>query len=126
MEELQKEVAIEGVELVFTALLLYPFQAIGEIAGITIEQSGRLRIKKTLALDEIDKHQAIEHQRGIPFSVSLRSDTVYEIQEGCVFKLETIVEFFGDALNIESPGYAPGYLGHMYFVFFVNGNSQYL
>src|SRR5438477_12906609 len=71
MEELDEKVAIESVELIFSTLLLQPFQTIGEIIGIAIELPRGLCIQETFTLDKIDEHQAVEHQRGIPLATSL-------------------------------------------------------
>src|SRR5450759_663336 len=102
MEEFQQEITIEGLELVGLMLLLsHRCQAIGEIVGVAIQGVLRLRSEEALALDEIDEHQAVKHQRGIPFTVALRGDALDTVQESRVFELETIIEFLCDALDIE-------------------------
>ena len=86
IKEFHQEITIEGLELI--RILLFPpnkLQAMSEIVGITIERVWGLRIEETFALDEIDEHQAVKHQRGVPFAVALRGDAGDKLQEGRVF-----------------------------------------
>src|SRR6266699_3446630 len=101
MEEPEQEIAVEGMKCVFPMLLLHHLQAVGEIIRVTVECAWSLCIDEALPLDEVDKHQAVEHQRRVPLAVRLGGDTLDEFQEGGVFDLETIIEFPGDALHIE-------------------------
>jgi len=61
---------------------------------------------EALSLDEVDKHQAVKHQRRVPLVIGLGSDTLNEFQERSVFDLETIIELLGDAFNIEDFAHA--------------------
>ena len=94
VEQFDEEIAIEGIELVEAMLLTHEIQPRAKIVAVVIQ--------KSLVLDKIDKHQAVEHDRGIPFGVALDRDAVGEgLEERRVFFLELVVEFFGDALDIE-------------------------
>src|SRR2546430_2752209 len=89
------------MERILPMLLLRHLQAIREIIRVTIELARFLCIEEALSLDEVDKHQAVEHQRRVPLAVRLGGDALDEFQEGGMLDLETIIEFPGDALHIE-------------------------
>src|SRR6266699_1854827 len=108
MEEPEQEIAVEGMERVFPMLLLHHLQAVGEIIRITIKCARFLCIEEALSLDEVDKHQAVEHQRRVPLAVRLGADALDEFQEGGVLDLETIIEFPGDAFDIKGFTYPSG------------------
>src|SRR5258708_32245043 len=97
VEEFQQEVAIEAMELVLAAFLLHAPQAVREIIGIAIEPARQLRIEEALALDEVDEHQAVEHERGIPLAVSLHLNPLDKLQERSMFQFEAVVELSGHA-----------------------------
>lgn len=101
MEEPEQEIAIEGVKRILPILLLHHLQAVGEIIRVTVEYAWSLCIEEALSLDEVDKHQAVEHQRGVPLAVRLGGDALDEFQEGSMLDLETIIEFLGDAFDIK-------------------------
>ena len=117
MEELQQEIAVEGVELILSPFLLHETQPVGEIVGIAIEPARCFCVQEALALDEIDEHQAVEHERGIPLAISLRVNPTDEIQERSMFAFEAVIELLRDALDIESFCHAPGHLGHLQALF---------
>ncbi len=124
MKQSQQEIPVESVELVLLLLLSHRLQAICEIVAVAIERKWRFCIEEALALDEIDEHQAVQHQRGIPFAVALRGDAGDELQESRVFKFEPIIEFLCDALNIESLCDAPHHFQRAQLIFFIDGNDQ--
>ncbi len=64
-----------------------------QVVGVAVE--------KALLLNEVDEHQAVEHQRRVPFKVRRRLDALDELHEGGVFGLETFVEFLGDFIDVE-------------------------
>src|SRR5229473_5006594 len=101
MEKPEQEVAVEGMKCILPMLLLHHLQAAGEIIWVTIKCAWSLCIEEALSLDEVDKHQAVEHQRGVPLAVRLGGDPLDEFQEGGMLDLETIIEFPGDAFHIE-------------------------
>src|SRR6266487_5239638 len=108
MEKPEQEIAVEGMKCVFPMLLLRHSQVVGEIVVVTVECAGFLCVEEALSLDEVDKHQAVEHQRRVPLAVGLGGDTLDEFQEGGMLDLETIIEFPGDALHIEGFTYSSG------------------
>src|SRR6266581_4025186 len=124
MEELEQEVAVEGMELVVAPFLLHAFESAGEVVGIAIELTWCPCIQETLALDEIDKHQAIEHERSIPLTIGLCCNSPNETQECGVFAFKPIVELLRHALDVESPCHAPGHLGHLQALFLVQPDGQ--
>src|SRR6266568_4360496 len=95
MKELQQEIAIEGVEVVLTPFLLYTPQPAGAVVGIAIELTWCPCVQEALAQDEVDKQEAVEHERGVPFSVSLCLNPADEAQECGVFALEAVIELLG-------------------------------
>src|SRR5260370_31249645 len=101
MEKPEQEVAVEGMKRILPILLLRHLQAVREIIRVAVECAWSLCIEEALSLDEVDKHQAVEHQRGVPLAVGLGGDTLDEFQEGGVLDLETIIEFLGDAFDIK-------------------------
>jgi len=94
MEQPEKEVAVKCIKLVLALFLLASVQAIAEIIMVPI--------KKALALDEIDEHQAIEHDRRIPFAIGHFTDSVNEFQEGFTVCVKITVECLGDTLDVEA------------------------
>ena len=64
LEELHEEALVERLkELIFASLLLTPCQLVSQIIDIAIE--------KSLLLNEIAKHQSVEHHRGIPLLIAI-------------------------------------------------------
>src|SRR6266700_1794506 len=124
MEELQQEIAVEGMELVLSPFLLHAPQPVGEIIGVAIEPARRLCVQEALALDEVDKHQAVEHERGIPLAVSLCVNALNKCQKRGEFAFEAVIEFPGHALDIKGSCHAPGYLRHMHALFLFQPDGQ--
>ena len=93
MEQPQQEVAVEGEEFPLALALLDHPEAILEVICVPVQ--------KTLALDEVDEHQPVEHERGIPLSVTLVGDALDELQERRVLSLEMVVEASGDTVTVK-------------------------
>jgi hypothetical protein len=66
----------------------------------TIKQVIRVTCKKALLLDEIKKHQTVQHERGIPLTITPISNTPYTEEKLAVLLLEEQIEFFRDLLHI--------------------------
>ena len=111
VEQAQQEVAVEGVELVLALFLLAAAQAVAEVVAVAVE--------KALALDEIDEHQAVEHDRGIPFPVGALGDAVDELEEGRMLLLEPVVEALGHALHVQAGPHPARDVGQRECFFFV-------
>jgi len=94
MKKPKKKIAIKWEKFPFAFAFPDHFQAVFKIIGIFIQ--------KTFPLDKIDEHEAIEHQRGIPFSVPLLRNSLNKSEEGTVLCFEMIVESFGDCISIKS------------------------
>ena len=67
-------------------------------------------VEKALALDEIDEHQAVEHDGRIPFVVGDFGDAIDEFQKRGVLLLKNFVEPFGDALHVKPGAGAAGHI----------------
>src|SRR5712692_492851 len=89
---------IEVQEVAIAAALLDSSQTIAQIVFIVVQ--------KALFLDKVDKHQAVEHQRCIPFAISFNGDTLNEPQECGMFGLEAIIETSRDTFNIKGSTHA--------------------
>jgi hypothetical protein len=68
VEQPQQEIAVEGEEFPLALTLLDHLKAILEIVCVPVQ--------KAFALDKVDEHQPVEHERGVPFSVTLIGDTL--------------------------------------------------
>ncbi len=126
VKELQQEVAVEGMELVFAPFLPHAFESAGEVVGIAIELTWCLCIQEALALDEIDEHQTVEHEGGIPLAISLCDDPIDEVQKRGMFAFETVIELLRHALDVEGPCHAPGHLGHLQALFLFQPDGEIL
>ena len=60
-----------------------------------------IAIKESFLLNEIDEHQPVEHERGIPLPVGINRNALDELQEVRVFLLELVVELLGDLVAVE-------------------------
>jgi len=58
-------------------------------------------IEKEFALQEVDEHQAVEQDRGIPLLVALVVNAFDEFQKSKVLLLKLDIELFGNALYIQ-------------------------
>ena len=81
-----------------------------EIVGIAV--------KKPLLLDEVDKHQPIEHDRDIRLSCLYIGDAVEELKEGFVFLFEAFIKTFGDRCHVKGGTDASRHIndGHAFFL----------
>ena len=111
VEQAEQEVTVKCVELVLPVLLLATAEAVAEVIGIGVEEA--------LALDEIDEHQAIEHDGRIPFGVGHLADAVNEVEEGFAVGVEVAIERFGDTLDVERSAGTPGHRDGGQFTFFL-------
>jgi hypothetical protein len=58
MKQAAQEQTIEGMKVAFAGLLTYKLHTVGQIILVAVEEA--------FLLDEVNKHQAVEHQRGVP------------------------------------------------------------
>ena len=93
MEKSQQEVAVEGIEAVLTLFPLTLSQAVAQIVPFAVQEP--------LPLHEVDEHQAVQHEGGVPFLVRQIGDAVDETQEGFVLLGELFKEALSDAFDIE-------------------------
>src|ERR1051326_4218003 len=105
MKEPEQEIAVETMKLVFSLLLPDPSQSVGEIIRIAIKPTLNSRIQEAFALDKVDEHEAIEHERGIPLPVSQDSNPLNELEKGGMFQLEPVEELLGHPLHVEGSGH---------------------
>ena len=116
MKKPQEEVAIEAEEFPFSFPLLDCSQPVPQVIRVTVE--------KSLALDEIDEHQAVEHERGIPFFVSLLGDALDEFEKCRVLLLEVVVELLCDLVAVEGVSQAEYDTGKGKPFFFAQGKGD--
>src|SRR3989338_7717214 len=88
----EEKVSVEGIEFVFALLFLRSFKPVSQIVLVIIQ--------KSFSLYEVDKHEAIQHQRGIPLPVHLVCNAFDKLQKCGVFLLEAVIKFFGYPLCI--------------------------
>src|SRR5438270_289047 len=82
--EPEQEVAVERVEFVLPAFGLDAMEPVAQVVVIAVEEA--------FLLNEVNKHQAVEHQRRVPLGIGHAADALDELQEGLVFGLEAVVE----------------------------------
>ena len=58
-------------------------------------------IEKTLALQKVAEHQAIQHERGIPIEQTTVGDAFDEFAERVLLRFELVVETLGDFVAVE-------------------------
>ena len=96
----------------FSLLLILPIlflnfpQAVGKIVSVAIKLARGFGVEEAFALDEVDKHETVEHEGGVPFAIGLFGDAFDEGEEAGVLDFETVIEFFGDALFMEGIAHA--------------------
>jgi hypothetical protein len=100
VKETQKEVSVERVEPVLAMFGTHPIQPVAEVVSVAVEE--------TLPLDEVDEHQAVEHDGGVPLAVGTLGDAGGELEKGRVFLLKSVVEALGDAFYVEAGAGAAG------------------
>src|SRR5436853_7828925 len=77
-----------------------------------------ISIKEAFLLDEVDKHQAVEHARGIAFAVALGLNALDRFKKGFALLLEARVKLLGDAVGAEILPRARGDLAEARFFYF--------
>src|SRR5208337_5177858 len=88
VKEPEKKVTVKAQKLVLPLPLQDHLEAVLKVPSIAIKES--------FLLNEIDEHQPVEHERGIPLPVGIDWDALDELQEAGVFLLELVVELLGD------------------------------
>src|SRR5581483_10459966 len=97
MEKPQEEILVERQELVLAAFALDSAQPVAKVIGIAV--------KETFFLDEIDEHQAVQHQGRVPLRIGRAGDAFNERKELLVFCFEAVVESLSDlALDLAARG----------------------
>ena len=116
VEESQEEIAIERLEFILTPGLLHYRHTVTQVVGIAIE--------KALLLNEVHKHQPIEHKGGVPLEIGISFDALDELEKGSVFSLEALVELLGNFIYIEGGASAASDIHDRYILFFVDTNGN--
>ncbi len=116
MEEAQQKMAVEGKKgrsmlRPYILALLHQTQLDAQVVVVSVQE--------TLFLDEVDEHQAVEHERGIPLTVGFSLDALDELEKGGVFGLEAIVEPPGDTVHIEGLPGTPSHMSNGESLFFL-------
>ncbi len=111
VEQPQQEVAVERQEFVLALGLANELHAVAQVIGVAVEEA--------FLLDEVDEHQAVEHEGRVPLQVGVGLDALDELEEGGVFGLEAFVELLGDLVDIERRAGAAGHFEHVKSSFFL-------
>ena len=99
------------MEVAAALLLAHLFQAVAQVIEVVVE--------KAAFLDEVNEHHPIQHQGGVPFAVCKVLDARDEVQKSSVFFFETVIEFFGDFIDIKGSAYPARNIGNGKIFFFV-------
>src|SRR3954465_12686181 len=99
-EKERQEAAVEEIGPFLTARV----ELAAQIATISA-------IQETLLLEEVDEHQPVEQDGGVPAAVPLAIDPFDAAQEELVLFLEFVVEALGHPLHVERFPQAGGNLG---------------
>ena len=105
-EEGAKEIGVVSISTVALALSEFGSQIV------------RVIIQEAFLLDEVDKHQTVQHHRGVPPFHLLIRNSFKEIEKLVMFRFETVVKSFGDAFHVKGRPNTPGYV-HQCDVFFL-------
>lgn len=89
-----------------------------EVVGVAVEEA--------LFLDEVEEHQAIEGDGGVPAALGVVGQPVQELFEGIQFGFEAVVEASGDALHIEGLADAQGDIGEGELLLFLEADGEVL
>src|SRR6266487_1101787 len=116
MEQPQEEVAVKGKKTILAFLPFHHVEAVTQIISITV--------KKALFLDEGHKHQTIEHERSVPFTVSLRLNSLDELEERCMFALEALIKTLGNTVHIKRGSGSAGDVNDGQMFFFLKTKSD--
>ena len=84
MEQPEQEVAIKAVELVLPMFGFGFAQAIAEIIGVAI--------KEPFSLDEVEEHQPVQHDRRVPFVLTLVWNSSDELEKNFMLRTKLFVE----------------------------------
>ena len=104
MEHRQQEVPVELVELAIPALAAEPRQPRPQVVAVVVHEA--------LALHEVDEHQAIHQERGVPLAVALDVEATDGFHERVVLLEELLVELVGDLVGVEGRPHPAQQLGH--------------
>ncbi|OAV68318.1 hypothetical protein Barb6XT_01075 [Bacteroidales bacterium Barb6XT] len=106
----QKTFVEYSEKLVFSLLLLSPFQFLPQII--------RVKIQKAFFLNEIAEHQSVEHYRYIPLLVAFHFNATNKRQKRCMLFFETGIEVFGyfGCVYFKSSMYADRNIYNSYFL----------
>ncbi|OQB92162.1 MAG: hypothetical protein BWX84_01071 [Verrucomicrobia bacterium ADurb.Bin118] len=116
MEQSQQEVAVERVKFIPPLFLLTALEPVAQVM--------RVPIQKAFALDEIDEHEAVEHDRTVPGAIRRHVNAFHEREETGMLLFELVVEAFGDALHIETFARAGDHVHQCQRFFFRQGKGD--
>ena len=111
VEQPQQELAVEPLELVGAVLFLHHLQAVAQVMLVAVQEA--------LLLDEVDEHQPVQHQGGVPVLVTLRGNSGDELLEVGQLLAEPLVETLGYALDVQGLAESLGYVGDSQAAFFL-------
>ncbi len=110
VEQAAQKLAVKAVELALACCLLHLLHAVLQIVLVSVQ--------KAFFLDEIDEHQPVEHERGVPRAVCRLVQSGDEGGKGVVLGLELVVKTFGDLVAVEGAAQAGDDVGEGDGLFF--------
>ena len=95
--EALKEEGLEEFRVIAVLAPRFRFgQLVAEVVLVAaVEKTGRL------LLQEVDEHQAVQQDRGVPPPLPLVGDAANQLQEGDVLLLELAKELLGDLFDVQ-------------------------
>ena len=93
MEQSQEKQPVEPLEAVHPPCPLHAIQAVAQIVGVAVEEP--------LFLDEVEKHDPVQHQRGVRFPVDEIRDTLDESLKPVALFFQTVVELPDGFVDVE-------------------------
>ena len=116
MKEPDQEIAVERQELIPASFGLNATKAIAKVVQVAVEES--------LLLDEVDEHQPVKHERGVPLGVGHGRDALDELEERGVLRFEAVVELLGNPVHVECLANAAQNIRQRGFFFLVQADLQ--
>ncbi len=117
VEEAEQEVAVKRLKLVLALRLADHLETVAQVVHIAVE--------KSLFLDEVHEHQAVEHEGRVPLEIGVALDALDELEKNRMLGLEAVVKLPGDFIHIESGASAAGDVhdGDLFLLIETDGNA---
>jgi hypothetical protein len=93
VEKAEQKIAVKRVELILAVFRNRPVESVTKVV--------RVPVQKSLTLNEIHEHQAVEHDRCIPLLVGLVLDAIDELEKRFALRIELPVKPFRNSVDVE-------------------------